>query len=104
MGDVRLTSPRVRVLREGFDPLEVQTDNRDLILWDQTRIRHKWPKFDDAPFLWLTFLSWAAARRTGAIPAEMKLEAWQAEVIEVTAVDDDDDEAGRPTEPGLEPG
>jgi len=106
MGDVRLTSPRVRVLRDGFDPVEIQTDNRDLILWDSTRIRHKWPKFEDAPFLWLTFISWAAARRTGAIVPEHKFETWRDEVIEVVALsdDDEDDDAGTPTEPGRDPG
>lgn len=107
MGDQRLRSPRINVLRDGHEPLELQTDNRDLIMWDQTRIRHKWPKFDEAPFLWLTFLSWAAARRTGAITTEHKFEVWRDEVIEVTTVDDDDsegDETGFPTEPGPDPG
>jgi hypothetical protein len=108
MGDVRLVAPRVRVVRDGQDDLEVQADNRDLILWDRTRIRHKWPKFDEAPFLWLTFLSWSAARRSGAIPAELTYERWEAEVLDVTSVDDDDttvgdDDLGRPTQAGHEP-
>ena len=33
----QLTSPRVIVTREGHEPLEVQTDNRDMILWEKTR-------------------------------------------------------------------
>lgn len=103
MGDVRLTSPRVRVLRDGFDPLELQTTNRDLILWDQTRIKHKWPKFDEAPFIWLTFLSWSAARRTGAIEPDYLWERWQEDVLEVSALDDDDAGAD-PTQPGPAPG
>jgi hypothetical protein len=94
----------VRVRREDAEPFEVQTDNRDLILWDQTRIRHKWPKFEDAPFLWLTFISWAAARRTGAIGADVKFETWRDEVVEVAAQTDEDDDAGLPTEPGPDPG
>jgi hypothetical protein len=104
MSDVRLTSPLVRVRREDAEPFEVQTDNRDLILWDQTRIRHKWPKFEDAPFLWLTFISWAAARRTGAIGTDVKFESWRDEVVEVAALTDDEDDAGSPTEPGPDPG
>jgi hypothetical protein len=104
MGDVRLSSPRIRVVRDGVEPIELQTDNRDLILWDATRVKHKWPKFDEAPFLWLTFLSWAAARRTGAITTAHTFEAWRDEVLEVTSVDDDEDDAGRPTEPGPDPG
>lgn len=92
MGSARITSPLVTVTREGFpDDLTVQTDNRDLLLWDTTRIRHKWPRFDEAPSHWLTFISWAAARRTGAIPAELKYEEWANTVIQV-AVDDSDDD------------
>lgn len=105
MGDVKLNTPRVRVVREGHDDLEVQTTNRELVAWDRTRVRHKWPGTQEAPFLWLTFISWAAARNTGAIPAETKYEAWEAEVLEVETLDDDkDDDAGRPTQPGLDPG
>jgi hypothetical protein len=106
MGDVRLSSPRVRVVRDGHEDLEVQTDNRDLVLWDRTRIRHKWPKFDEAAFLWLTFLSWSAARRMGAIPPDLTYERWEADVIDVANVDADDADVGlgSPTPPGPAPG
>lgn len=103
MGDVRLTSPRVVIIREGHEDLELQTDNRDLILWDTTRLRHKWPKLEDAPFLWMTFISWAAARRTGAINADVKFETWRDEVRQVASLEDDDD-TGLPTGPGPDPG
>jgi hypothetical protein len=98
MGDTRLNSPRVTVTRDGHEPLEVQTDNRDLILWEKTRVKHRWPKFDEAPMTWLTFLAWAAARRTGAIESTYRWEQWEAETIEVATVDrnKDDDEGGRP--------
>ena len=98
MGEVKLSSPRIRVIRDGHDDLEIQTTNADLVLWDRTRIKHKWPGFQDAPFLWLTFLSWAAARRTGAIEPEFRYEKWEAEVLDVSALTDDegDDEMGDP--------
>lgn len=105
MGDVSLSSPKVSVTRTGFDVLEVQTANPDLVLWDMTRTKHRWPKFDEAPFLWLTFISWAAARRTGAIPIDYTFDRWREDVIDVAGEDDDDDsELGTPTQPGLEPG
>jgi hypothetical protein len=110
VGDIRLTSPRVRVIRDGTEPLEVQTANPDLVLWDRTRVKHRWPKFDEAPFLWLTFLSWAAARRTGAIPGDYTFERWEADVLDVSDVgqddttEDDPDGLGRPTVPGPDPG
>lgn len=104
MGDVRLNTPRVRVVRDGLDDIELQTTNADLVLWDRTRSRHKWPPVADAPFLWLTFVSWAAARRTGAIAAELRYEQWEADVLEVEALNvETDDDAGRPTQPGLDP-
>lgn len=90
MGDVKLTSPRIVVIREGFDDLEIQTTNADLVLWDRTRVKHKWPKFDEAPFLWLTFLSWAAARRTGAIPTDHTYERWEGETLDVSTVENDE--------------
>jgi hypothetical protein len=104
VGDVKLTSPKVRVVRDGHDDLEVQTDNRDLVLWDRTRVKHRWPKFDEAAFLWMTFVSWSAARRMGAIPPDLTFERWEAEVLDVAVVEDDDPELGTPTQPGLDPG
>lgn len=110
MGDVKLNSPRLRVIRDGHDPLEVQTANPDLVLWDRTRVKKRWPKLDEGPFLWLTFIAWAAARRTGAIPRELTYESWEAETLDVENLDaDEDDETepgddGFPTLPGLDPG
>lgn len=110
MGDVRLVAPRVRVIRDGQEPLDIQTDNRDMLAWEQTAIRHKWGSFQDRPFKWLTFLAWSAARRAGAITPELTYERWEAEVLSIsdtnqdeTTVDDNPD-LGSPTEPGPEPG
>jgi hypothetical protein len=104
MGDVRLQTPRVKVIREGYDDLdEIQTTNADLVLWDRTRYRHKWPTLQDAPILWMTFIAWAAARRTGAIAPDYKYETWEIDVLEVRVLDDDEeDEEGRPTNAGLD--
>lgn len=102
----QLTSPLVDVTRASDpEPVRLQTLNPDLVLWDRTRVKHKWPKFDEAPFLWLTFLTWAAARRTGLIDPSVTYEAWEADVTQVDTVDTDpDDETGRPTLPALEAG
>lgn len=111
MGDIRLTAPRIRVVRDGLDDLEIQTDNRDLLAYERTRLRQKpvWPKFEDAPFQWLTFLSWSAARRAGLV--DVTYAQWEATVLDASAADqadttgdDDGDEVGRPTGPGPEPG
>jgi hypothetical protein len=100
MGDVRLVAPRVQVIREGADPLEVQTDNRDLLAWEATRVRHKWPKFDESPFRWMTFLAWSAARRSGALENGTTYEQWEQSVLSVRDTSSDEDDLGRPTDPG----
>lgn len=107
MGDVRLVAPRIRVIRDGKEPLEVQSDNRDLVKWESTRVKHKWPKFDEAPFKWLTFLAWSAATRSGALESGVTYERWESEVLSVGDMSQDDtteDEIGTPTPPGPEPG
>lgn len=103
MGDVKLNTPRVRVVRDGLDDVEIQTTNADLVLWDRTRFKHKWPNVSDAPFLWLTFIAWAAARRTGAITTDTRYETWESTVLEVEALTDEEDEEGTPTPPDLAP-
>lgn len=106
MEPTRLATPLIRVRRES-DPektVEIQTTNRELVLWDRTRVKHKWPKFDDAPFLWMTFLSWAGARRQGLIPPDFTYEAWEADVLEVDVLDGDQEgEEGNPTHVGHVP-
>lgn len=101
MGDVRLTTPRLRVVRDGLDDVEVQTTNADLVLWDKTRFRHKWPTVQEAPFLWMTFIAWAALRRTGAIAQDAKYEPFEAQTLEVEVLNDEEEEPvseyGRPT-------
>ena len=94
----RLGTPRVTVIRESEPdkPLEIQTTNQDLVLWDRTRIKHKWPSFEDAPFLWMTFISWAGARRSGLIPVDTTYEAWERDVLSADASEDDESENGAP--------
>lgn len=98
MTAVKLTTPRINIVRESEPDktLEVQTTNADLVLWDRTRAKHKWPKFEDAPFLWLTFIAWAGARRSGLIPPDTAYEAWERDVLSADAGEDDDDETGAP--------
>jgi len=100
----RLSAPLIRVLLEGReDVVEVQTRNPDLVLWDRTRAKHHWPKFDEAPFLWLTFLSWAACRRLGE--TDLTYEKFEAATLSVDPVEDEDNvfesEVGAPFPPGV---
>lgn len=90
MGDRKLTAPRVVVIREGLPDLEVQTNNADMVRWDLTRPKQRpaWPTMQEAPMLWMTFISWAAAQRTGAIEPSYTWETWMVEVLEVSNADD----------------
>ena len=98
MGDVKLSSPRVLIIRDGQPDLELQTNNADMIRWDLTRPKQRppWPDFQAAPILWMTFLAWAAARRTGAIEDGYTWERWADEVLECRPLTEDPaaDEAG----------
>src|SRR5215813_11861128 len=100
MGEARLNTPRVRVVRESADDLEIQTTSADMVRWDRTRFLHKWPPVTEAPILWMTFVSWAAARRTGAIPPDYAYEQWEADVLECEVLNPPDgDETGHPFPP-----
>ena len=65
---IRLAVPRLEVTLDDDTTFVVQALNPDLLRYDRTAAKHKWPAPTAAPFLWLTFLAWSAARRTGAIP------------------------------------
>jgi len=105
MGEVRLNTPRCLIIRDGHDDFEIQTTNPDLVLWDRTRYKHKWPPVTEAPILWTTFITWAAARRTGAIPPDYTYEKYESETLEVRILNaDEDDETGSPILPGPAPG
>jgi hypothetical protein len=104
MADYKLTSPNLRVLRGSLDApevIEVQTLNPDMIAWDMTRQKHRWPEVKDAPFKWLTFLAWHACRREGRIPPDLTYEQWEASTLDVSSVESPPVD---PTSPGPEPG
>lgn len=68
---MHLKTPKFDVILDNGDGtyLEavVQTDNRDSVRWDLTRVNRKWPQVNDAPFLWGTFMVWSALSRAGDI-------------------------------------
>ena len=59
----------------------VSTDNRDAVRWELTRNQRNWPAGQDAPLLWLTFLAWAAAKRTGL--TDLDFDTFQASAVQV---------------------
>jgi hypothetical protein len=103
VADYKISSPHLQVLRGSLDApevMDIQTLNPDLIAWDMTRAKHRWPEVKDAPFLWLTFISWHAARREGRIPADLTYDQWQASTLDVSNMggeDDADEQAVNPS-------
>lgn len=69
--EVRLAVPRLEVTMDDGTVFRVQAINPDLLRYDRTAAKHGWPAPTAAPFLWLTFLAWSAARRTNAIPDDL---------------------------------
>lgn len=99
MADVKLTTPRLRVTLGDDSRVEVQTSNADLVRWDMTRGKQRWPSDPrEAPFLWLTFLAWAALKRTHTIPQDTTWEAFSESTQEIENLDD----SGEPAEEAVE--
>jgi len=108
MADYKITAPHLRVLRGSLDApevIEVQTLTPDMIAFDMTRAKHKWPTMQEAPWVWMAFVAWHACRREGRIPPDLTWETWRDSTLDVTAITDDEDgDAVDPTPPGLVPG
>lgn len=86
----KLTVPEFRVVpADGAVPYTVQATNADLVAYDVTAYRHKWPPFQKAPMLWGTFLAWHASRRLAVIGPEVTFESFRDTTLEVSATDDD---------------
>ena len=100
-----LTIPRLRVVPADGEPFTVQALNPDMINWEETAARHGWTANTPgvAPFKWLTFLAWSAARRTGQIDQSVSWESFAATTAQVSDVSGACDVA-RPTGPGHTPG
>lgn len=82
------------------EQLEVTVTNPDMVRWDMTRHKHKWPEMSEAPMLWATFVTWRAAVRQGLYTGTW--EDWSN--TDALAVDMVPDEAPvDPTEPGPGP-
>ena len=68
----QLLHPLVHVIMADGAEWEAQTDNRDVLRWESTAPKHKWPVSPgDSPMKWLTFLAWRAGLREGCIPQDL---------------------------------
>src|SRR5215471_1380438 len=88
MADVPdLSAPLVKVTMADGAVHDVQTANPDLVRFDMTRGRMHWPDAREAPFLWLTFVAWAALKREHALPDDMTWETFsETECVGIDAL------------------
>jgi hypothetical protein len=98
----RLTIPRLAVVMDDGREFEVQALNPDLIRWDRTAAKHRWPSASVAPFLWMTFLAWSAARREQEIPAALTFEEFSEErCVQVRNLTDTEEGSADAADPTL---
>jgi len=110
--EVRLETPRVKVVMDDGRVLVTQVRNPDYLSWDRTAAKHHWPKMSDAPLTWLTFVAWNALKREGQIDGMTwedfsETRAWQVSTGDGdgNATDSESEVEGVvPTLPGPEPG
>lgn len=83
----KLSTPLMRVTRPDQSTYDVQCSNADLVAFDMTSYKHKWPPMDRAPMLWATFLAWHASRRLGDIEQSLTFETFRDTYPQVEAID-----------------
>jgi len=95
----KLSNPKTKVILDDAAEFLVQTDNRDLVAWDMTASKQRWPQPDSAPFLWATFLAWNALKRSGDY--KDIFDHFVKDCLEATVLPDDEAD-GDPTLAALE--
>lgn len=81
----KLTTPKLRIVTKDGDEHFIQALNTDMCEWDRQRARNNWPKTEDAPFPWMNFLAWHAAKREGLFNG-MSLKDFETFALEVSVM------------------
>jgi hypothetical protein len=77
----------VELFIEGEDPYTVRVTNPDRIAYEMAAARHKeWPPLATGRNFAMTFVTWAAAKRTGR--TSLRFEQWQDVLLDYDAVDE----------------
>lgn len=75
--------------------------NPSLVAWDRARAQMKWPAIDEAPFLWMTWVSWHHMKSTGLIPPQTKYEEFEEKLC--MAVGDTETPEGAEPDDAVDP-
>lgn len=83
----KFNNPHVFVKMLDGSEWDAQTLNPDLLRFERTATKHKWPSPSASPVTWLTFIAWAAGIREGQLPASMTWDQFTVECAEVSNPD-----------------
>lgn len=84
----KLSNPRVHVVMMDGAEWDAQTYNPDLLAYERTATKHKWPPANESPVQWMTFVAWKAGLREGHLAPGVTWEAFSADLCaEVTNPD-----------------
>jgi hypothetical protein len=97
---IQLSSPRLRVVLGDDRVVQVQAINADLVRFDMVKARHKeWPTAEEGPLLWVTFVAWAALRRTAVIPESVTWDDFWQSAQDVENLTDDSPDGSDAVDP-----
>jgi hypothetical protein len=85
----QLDTPYLRVTMADGRTFDVQTENPDMVLFDLERAKRKWPTFQDAPFLWVSYLAYSKLKRSGEDIGGDAFDAWLLKTSAVTNLNAD---------------
>jgi hypothetical protein len=100
-----LKNPRVHIIMADGAEWDVQTLNADIIRYEDTALKHKWPTMTQSPQRWTTFLGYRASIREGLIPQDLRWEEFFENGPRVAVsvfVSDDVPVDPTPPEPGID--
>ena len=87
---MELPTPTFDVILDDGTQHRIQVTNADFLRWDKTASKHGWPEATKAPFLWNTFVCWAALRRTGALDDTFTWEQFEQRAASIHMVTGDE--------------
>jgi len=102
MSDRKLKAQRYRLWMADDTEHEVRITNADMVAFDRERARHRsWPSLEEAPFLFANYVCWRAATRMEIL--NLTLSEFEEEVVQLEAINDDEDNDVDPTPPVAAP-
>lgn len=69
-------------MADGTD-YEVEVMNPDLVRYDVVRTSKKWGTAQDAPILWLTYVTWCAMSRGKLLAGPMPWEVFERDALKI---------------------